>query len=128
VSSNASSSRTATVNTPNLTLDNPVTEGGVTRPIVPSDTEAAQLTGTAVTAPISDISRTGDLLVDSGTPVGAVPDSQTGMSRHPDRAEGALDAVTLWKSAVNIMKQVMDTVSPILKEVCPYLFHYYSTS
>jgi hypothetical protein len=119
VSSNASSSRTATVNIPNLTLDNPVTEG-VTRPIVQSDTDGAQ--PTAVSAPISDFSRTGDLLVDSGTSVGTVPDSQTGMSRHPDRAEEAMDAVTTWKSAVNVMKQVMDTVSPIVKEVCPKPF------
>jgi hypothetical protein len=112
VSSNASSSQTAAVNTPNLT------EGGVTRPIVPSDTQTAQPTGTGVTAPISDFSRTGDLLVDSGTPVGVVPDTQTGMSRHPDRAEEAVDVMTLWKSAVNVMKQVMDTVSPVVKEVC----------
>jgi hypothetical protein len=112
VSSNPSSSQAVAVNTPNLT------EAGDTRPIVPSDTETAQPTGTAVTAPISDISRTGDLLVDSGAPVGTVPDSQAGMSHHPDRAEGAMDAVTLWKSAVDVMKQVMDTVSPIVKEVC----------
>ena len=120
VSSNASSSRTATVNTPNLTLDNPVTEEGVTRPIVQSDTDAAQ--PTAVTAPISDFSRSGDLLVVSGTPVATVPDSQTGISHHPDRAVEAMDAMTTWKSAVNVMKQVMDTVSPIVKEVCPKPF------
>jgi hypothetical protein len=45
--------------------------------------------------------------------------SQTGMSRHPDRAEEAMDAVTTWKRAVNVMKRVMDTVNPIVKEVCP---------
>jgi hypothetical protein len=115
VSSNASSSRITTVNTLNLTLNNPDPEGGVTHPIVQSDTEAAQ--PTEVTAPISDFPRTGDLLVDSGTPVATAPDSQTGMSRHPDRAEEAMDAVTIWESAVNIMKQVMDNVSPIVKEV-----------
>jgi hypothetical protein len=120
VSSNASSSRTATVNTPNLTLGNPVTEGGVTRHIVQSDTESAQ--PTTVTAPRSDFSKTGYLLVDSGTPVEIVPDSQPGMSRHPDRAEEAMDAVTTWKSAVDVMKQVVDTVSPILKAVCPIPF------
>ena len=120
VSSNSSSSQTATVNAPNLILDNPITEGGVTGPIVQSDTEAAQ--PTAVTVPISDFSRTGDLLVHSGTPVGTVPDNQTGMSRHPDRAEEAIDAVATWKSAVDVMKHVMDTVSPIVKEVCPIPF------
>jgi hypothetical protein len=124
LSSNASSSRTATVNTPNLTLDNPVPEGGVTRPIVQADAEAAQ--PTTVTAPISDSSRMGDLLVDSGIPVGTVPNSQTGISHHPDRAEEAMDAVTTWESAVNVMKQVMDTVSPIAKEVCsiPVILYY----
>jgi hypothetical protein len=114
VSSNASPSRIATVNTPNLTLNNPDPEGGVTHPIVQSDTEAAQPT---VAAPISDFSRTGDILVDSGNLVATVPDSQKGMSRHPDRTEEAMDAVATWESAVNIMKQVMDTVSPTVKEV-----------
>jgi hypothetical protein len=121
VSSNASSSRTATVNTPNLIPGNPVTEGGVTRHIVQSDAETAQPTTIAAR---SDFSKTGDLLVDSGsgTPVGTVPDSQPGMSRHPDRAEEATDAVTIWKSAVDVMKQVVDTVSPIVKDVCPIPF------
>jgi hypothetical protein len=124
LSPNASSSRAATVNTPNFTLDNPVPEGGVTRPIVQADAEAAQ--SATVTAPISDSSRMGDLLIESGIPVGTVPDSQTGMSRHPDRAEEAMDAVTTWESAVNVMKQVMDTVSPIAKEVCsmPVILYY----
>jgi hypothetical protein len=118
VLSNASSSRTATVNAPNLTPDNLVTEEGVTRPIVQSDTETAR--PTTVIAP--KFSRTGDRLVDSGTPVGTVPDSQTGMSCHLDPAEEAMDAVTTWKIAVNVMKQVMDTVSPIVKKVCPIPF------
>jgi hypothetical protein len=120
VSPNASSSRT--VNTPNLIPGNPVTEGGAPRHIVQSDAETAQ--PTTVAAPLSDFSKTGDLLVDSGsgTPVGTVPDSQPGMSRHPDRAEEAMDAVTTWKSAVDVMKQVADTVSPILKSVCPIPF------
>jgi hypothetical protein len=122
MSSNASSSQTEIANTPNLTLDNLVTEGGVTRPIVQSGTKTAQPTCTAVAAPISDFPRTGDLLFDSGTPVGTVPDSQAGMSRHPDRAEEAMNAVTTWKSAVNVMKQVMDTVNPIVKGVCPIPF------
>jgi hypothetical protein len=120
VSPNASSSRT--VNTPNLIPGNPVTEGGAPRHIVQSDAETAQ--PTTVAAPLSDFSKTGDLLVDSGsgTPVGTVPESQPGMSRHPDRVEEAMDAVTTWKSAVDVMKQVADTVSPILKSVCPIPF------
>jgi hypothetical protein len=119
VSSNASSSRTATVNTPNLIPGNPVTEGGAPRHILQFDAETAQLT--TVAAPRSEM---GDLLVGSGsgTPVGTVPDSQPGMSRHPDRVEEAMDAVTIWKSAVDVMKQVVDTVSPIVKEVCPIPF------
>jgi hypothetical protein len=117
VSSNASSSRTATVNTPNLIPGNPVTQGDVTRHIVQSDTETAQ--PTTVAAPRSDFSGTADL---RGTPVGTVPDSQPGMSSHPDRAEEAMDGVTMWKSAVDVMKQVVDTVSPIVKDVCPIRF------
>jgi hypothetical protein len=68
----------------------------------------------------------GDLLVDSDIPVGTVPVSQTGMSRHPNRAEEAMDAVTTWESAVNLMKQVMDAVSPIAKDVCsiPVILYY----
>jgi hypothetical protein len=117
VSSNASSSRTATVNTPNLTPGNTVPEGGATRHIVKSDTETAQ--STTVAAPRSDFSGTADL---RGTPVGTVPDSQPGMSSHPDRAEEAMDAVTIWKNAVDVMKQVVDTVSPTVKPVCPIPF------
>jgi hypothetical protein len=122
VSSNAS--RTATVNTPNLIPGNPVTEGGAPRHIVQFDAESAQ--PTTVAAPRSDFSKTGDLVDSgSGTPVGTVPNSQPGMSRHPDRAEEAMDAVTIWESAVDVMKQVVDTVNPILKDVCP--IHFFST-
>jgi hypothetical protein len=121
VSSNASSSRTATDNTPNLRMDNPVAEGGGTRSIVQSDTEAAGIA--AGTAPTSHLSRTADdTLIERGTSVsgGTVAASQTGMSRPPDLAEEAIDTMKTWRSVVNVMKQVMDTVSPVVvKEVCP---------
>jgi hypothetical protein len=122
VSSNASSSRTTTVNTPNLRMDNPVAEGGITPPIVQSDAEPAQIA--TATAAISHLSRTDDTLIESGTSVlvGAVAANQTGMSHPPDSAEEAMDTMKAWRSAVHVMKQVMDTVSPTVKGVCPIPF------
>jgi hypothetical protein len=105
---NASSSLTALVNSPNsiaITLGNPVAEGG---PTVPVNTET--MASTAITAPLSG---TGDLPIESGTPVGAVVDSQVEMSRTLDRTEEALDTVKTWGSAVDIIKRVMDAVSSI---------------
>jgi hypothetical protein len=105
-------------------MDSPLTEGGVTRPIVNPTLIAHPM---AVTAPITDFSRTGDLFVDNGTPVETVPDSQTGLSRHPDRAKEAMCTMKAWISAVHVMKHVMDTVSPIVKEVQFHTcFLYYS--
>jgi hypothetical protein len=105
-------------------MDNPVTEGGVTPSIiVQSDTEAAQIT--AVAAPISHLSGTDDALKESGTSVsvGTVATSHTGMSesRPPDHAEETMDTMEKWRTAINVMKQVVDTVSPIVK-VCPTPF------
>ena len=103
-------------------MDSPVTEGGDTPSIVQSDTEAAQIT--PVTPSIFHLSMTDDTLIESGASVsvGTVAASLTGMSPPPDLAEEAMDAVTTWKVAVNVMKQVMDTVSPVVKEVCPIPF------
>ena len=108
-------------------MDKPVTEEGGTPSIVQSDTEAAQIA--AVTAPISHLSRMDDTFIESGTSVsvGIAAASQTVMSRPPNLAEEAMDTMKTWRSAVNVMKQVMDTVSPIAKEVCPIpFFLYYS--
>jgi hypothetical protein len=67
---------------------------------------------------------TDDTLIESGASVsvGAVAASQTGISRPLDLAEEAVDTVTIWRSAVNVIKQVRDTVSPVVKEVCPIPF------
>jgi hypothetical protein len=127
VSSNTNSSRTATVDTSNLRMDDRVAEGGATSSIVQSDTEAAQIT--AVPAPISHLSKTDDTLIESGTSVSAgtvaACQPETGISRPPDLAEEAIDTIKTWRSVVNIMKQVMDTVSPCVKEVC--LIPFFST-
>jgi hypothetical protein len=90
MSTNASSSLAATVDTSNSPMDNPVT-GGVTHPIVQSNIDTAQLS--AVTSPISRFSGT------------------------VDRAEEDTDTVKMWKSAVNNIKWVKNTVNPIVK-VC----------
>jgi hypothetical protein len=59
-----------------------------------------------------------DITIQSGTLMGPIADSWTKMSRTLDRAEEAMDTVKTWKNAVDIIKRVMDTVSPVL-EVCP---------
>jgi hypothetical protein len=108
----ASSSLTAPTNSQNLIVTTPgnaVAEGG---PTVQVNTET--MASTAVTAPLSRID---DLPIESGTPAGAVADSQTEMLRALDRTEEALDMVKTWSSAVDIIKRVMDAVSPIA-EVC----------
>jgi hypothetical protein len=92
---NASSSLTAPVNSLDsiaITPGNLVAEGG---PTIQVNTEAM------------------DPPIESGTPAGAVVDSQMEMSRTLERTEEALDAVKIWGSAVDIIKRVMDAVSPI---------------
>jgi hypothetical protein len=69
---------------------------------------------TTVTAPLSPSSRA-DLPGGGSTPVGPVADSHTEMSRTLDSAEEAVDAMKTWKSAVDVVKQVMDHVGPIVK-------------
>jgi hypothetical protein len=92
------SSQTATVNTPNLRVDKPVTEEGGTLSIVQSDTEAAQIA--AVTAPISHLSRMDDTFIESGTSVsvGIAAACQTVMSPPPNLAEEAMDTMKTWSS------------------------------
>jgi hypothetical protein len=52
--------------------------------------------------------------------MGPVPDGQTEMSRTLDRAEEAMkamDTMVAWKSAIDVIKQVLDAIGPIA-EVC----------
>jgi hypothetical protein len=120
VSANASSYLTAAVNIPNPTtadLDNPVAEGGAARSTVQAYSETTQ--SRAVTVTLSPLSQSGDLPVGGGTPVQPVVDNQPEASRSAlHRAEEATDTMETWNSAVDIIKRVMDTVSPIA-EVCP---------
>jgi hypothetical protein len=125
VSVYASSSLTATVNTPSPPEDDPVTEGGPTRPIVQSNTETMQTT--AVSTSLS-LSRIDDLPIGSGTSERPVTEDQTEELRTTlHRAEEAIDTintVNTWKTALNSIKWVMDTVGPIAA-VCPILVFAY---
>jgi hypothetical protein len=49
--------------------------------------------------------------------MGRVEDSQTKLSRALDSAEEAMDTMKTWKVAIDVVKQVMDHVGPIIK-VC----------
>jgi hypothetical protein len=74
---------------------------------------------TTVTAPQSTLTRPGDLPIEAGPSVRPVVDGQMEVSRTALRqAEGATDTMKTWNSAVDVIKRVMDTVSPIA-EVCP---------
>jgi hypothetical protein len=127
VSANASSSLTAPVSTPNPTtvsLDDAVAEGSAARPIVQSNTNES-IQPTAATASLSPSSQTGDLRIEVSTSVEPVADSQAEMSRTLYSAEEAMDMIKTWSSAVDVVKQVMDLVSPIvnvcLRSVLPVL-------
>jgi hypothetical protein len=119
VSPDASSSLAAVaVNTQNprtADLDDRTAEGGATCPIIQSNSEIMQ--SAEVNAPLSPSSRTGDLPIGGGTPVGPVMSGQKEMSYRLDSAEDAMDTVKTWKRAVDIIKQVMDHVGPVVK-VC----------
>jgi hypothetical protein len=96
-------------------VDNHVTEGGVTRPIVESNVDPAQ--PTAVTVPTSHLSKTGNL-------VASLAGRQTEILPNVDRAVEDTDTVKAWKAAVNNIDWVMRTVDPIVK-VCPMSFFLY---
>ena len=125
MSANASSSLAATVDTPNPPMDNLVT-GGVPRLIVQYNIDVVQ--PTTVTIPTSHFSSTGNLPIENGTPVARLAGRQTETSRTDDRAEEDTDMVKTWKSAVNNIKWVMDTVNPIVKVGPLSIFLYYSLS
>jgi hypothetical protein len=110
VSPDASSSPAAAVNMdPKATnLDVRAAERDAERQ---SNREITQSTG--VTAPLSSF-RTGDLPIEGSAPVGPAADTRTEMSHTLDAADGAMGAVKTWKSAVHVIKQVMDHVGPIV--------------
>jgi hypothetical protein len=115
MSANSSSFPTASAKTPNPTtvdFDGPVSEGSARRPAVQSNNEATQ--STAVAAAHSPSSQPSDIPIERDTRVGPVTDSQTDMSRTLDSAEGAMDTMKSWKSAVDVVKTVMDHVGPII--------------
>jgi hypothetical protein len=77
---------------------------------------------TAVTAPLSLLSQTGDLSIEHGSLVRSVPDNQTEMSRatllHAEKDITAINTMKAWKGAIKVIQWVMVTVSPIAS-VCP---------
>jgi L-asparaginase/Glu-tRNA(Gln) amidotransferase subunit D len=103
VSVNASSLPCGPVNTQNPTVVIDY-QGGTARPTVQSNNETAQSTA-------------GDLPIEPCTPARPVAESQMETSRNLDSAEEAVDAIKTWRSAVDVVKQVMDYVGPIVK-VC----------
>jgi hypothetical protein len=67
-------------------------------------------------SPLSPLSQTLDLPTEGDTPVRPVAVSQSEMSRTLGRAEEAMEAmdtIKAWKTAIDVVKQVMDTVDPI---------------
>ena len=101
-------------------LDDHAAEGGAACLIVQSSSEIIQ--STQVNAPLSPSFRTGDLPIGGGTPVGPVMGGQKDMSRMLDSVEDAMDTVKSWKRAVDVIKQVMDHVGPVVKVcVTPFL-------
>jgi hypothetical protein len=114
VSANASSSLIAAVNANPTTVDNPV---GAARPAVQAET----IQSTAVDPLLSPLAQTGDPPLESNTPARPVADSHAEMSCTTSallRAEEAVDTMRTWNSAVEVVKRVMDAVSPIA-EVFP---------
>jgi hypothetical protein len=68
----------------------------------------------SVTTTMSPLSRRDDLPIESGDPVRSAPDSQIETSRTAlRRAEETINTINTWKGAVNVVKWVVDTISPI---------------
>jgi hypothetical protein len=107
VSANASPSLTAAINMPNPAssdLHEAVDESNTASPTIQLISDVMQ--PVAVNAPLPSLSQ-------GGTPMWPAADSQ--MSGSLDRAEEAMDMMKSWKTAVSIIKQVMDHVSPIVE-------------
>jgi hypothetical protein len=116
MSRNVGPSLTGVANTPSpIAAHIPAAEESAVRLTVPSNTETMRLT-----APVFPSSQTGDLPIESGTP-GRPVDRQLKETETPratlSRAEEAMNninTIKTWRSAVNVIKRVMDTVSPIV--------------
>jgi hypothetical protein len=114
---NADSSLTTAINTSNpvtTELDDPVAEGGAVRPTIQFNHGTRQ--PTAVAAPQSPLSQTHDLPTEGDAPVRPVVGSQAELSCTLGRAEEAMEAMDTmkaWKTAIAVVKRVMDTVDPI---------------
>jgi hypothetical protein len=119
VSTKASSSPTTAVNTSNpvtTELDDSVSEGGLVRPTIKFNYDTRQ--PTSVAASLSPLFQVQDVPVPSegDTPVRPEVGSQAEISRILGRAEEATEAmgtIKAWKTAIVVIKQVMDTVDPI---------------
>jgi hypothetical protein len=129
VSANATPSLPAPVNTssPATTdADNRAVEGGTGHPTFQVNDETAQ--PTTVIAPFPPFSRMGDAAIESGISVGLEADGQAEIPRIVlRRAEETLNAMETWSIAVDVVKRVMDAVSPIAA-VCPISFRISSLS
>jgi hypothetical protein len=116
ISADTGPSLTGVVNTPSPTVAHiPVAEGSAVRFTVLANAEAMQLT--SFTAPVFPLSQRGDLPIESGTPVRPVTLNETETSRatlsRAEEAMNTMNTIKTWESAVNVIKWVMDTVSPI---------------
>jgi hypothetical protein len=89
-------------------------EGDAVRPSIQLNHETSQ--PMAVAASLSPFSQRLDLPTEGNTPVRPAVVSQSEMSRTLGRAEEAMEAmdtIKAWKTAIDVVKQVMDTVDPI---------------
>jgi hypothetical protein len=123
VSANAAPSLPAPVNTSSpATTDagNLAVEGETAHPTFQANDETAQ--PTTVIAPLPPLSGIGDAAIESGISVGLEADGQAEIPRIVlRRAEETLNAIETWGIAVDVLKRVMDTVSPIAA-VCSISF------
>jgi hypothetical protein len=118
MSANVGPSLTEVVNTPSpMAAYIPVAEGSTVRLTVPSNTETVQLM--SFPAHVFPSSQS-DLPIESGTSVRPVEDrplNETETSRatlsRAGEAMNTMNTIKTWSSAVNVIKRVMDTVSPI---------------
>jgi hypothetical protein len=104
----------AAIDTPNPATTILDDSAGAVRPTIQPNDETRQ--PTAVTAPLSPSSQTHALQTEGDTSVGSVSGSQAGMSctlSHAGEVVEAMDTMEAWRSAIDIVKQVMDTIGPI---------------
>jgi hypothetical protein len=117
VSTNPDSSLTTAViksNPVTTELDDSAAEGDPVRPSIQLNHESRQPMAVAVS--LSALSQTLDLPTEGYTPVRPAVVSQAEMSSTLGRAEEAMEAmdtIKAWKRAIDVVKQVMDTVDPI---------------